>query len=355
MTTNVSSHKLIAEEFFRLLSRPALHGIECSDICICQQFAKAVHLVLPRWPWGVQKVVCFGLGSWINVLPDGRTSRPYCVPYGEVYKDKGKSKAFSRENEFERDDALQVMFRHVAVLDILVQLRVGANPRGLEHAVGKGMCRMVNKLAEPEVKGWGNWVEGGEDWENFVEGLKRARTKLEGKGEMRRDLPRVEVVFCGDEKNGDSGVDAQVYREIDRLLTIIWGQEVRFVSRVEEGLGEIDERTMVYCVDVDFPLRDMVLRRGKRPVVMVWRSAKEEQEDEEGGDVLWADMREVMKREYQEFRLDKERAPHTIGSSQLHLRVDAGRRAVNEDVWPTGYKPREPFDYGSVRKLGWFD
>ena len=41
------------------------------NLCICAQFWRYQHYLLPLWPWGVTKIVCFDLGSFRHVQENG--------------------------------------------------------------------------------------------------------------------------------------------------------------------------------------------------------------------------------------------------------------------------------------------
>ncbi|KAK3986555.1 hypothetical protein QBC44DRAFT_402483 [Cladorrhinum sp. PSN332] len=340
ITTPEAPPRVIAEEFFRVLGRhEALQNIFCDNTCLCPQFTQGMHLILPRWNWGVTRIVCFGLGSFKNVQQNGISKVSPPLPYAQVPLTTQNSLIFNK-SPLDRNDPVQVMVRHIAALDIAAALRMCSNPRGIEHAVSKGFARITMKIAEEE--GWGSLQEGNKEWDRFVGKIQKAYEKLEKKGEIRTDLPEVPIYFCDP---GHTEKDKGIFKVLHWMLQFVWRQPVHMVS-MEEAHDLIDSRTLVYTVDPDFPVRSSVLTKST-PVAMIWRSHEEEGRE----DVLTQDVRPTL-RQYQEFELNKSKGPHTIGASHFYIRKDA---IVSAWKWAPGcfppWKLRHPFDKNSMDKV----
>ncbi|KAK4159217.1 hypothetical protein QBC43DRAFT_362184 [Cladorrhinum sp. PSN259] len=331
---------VIAEEFFRVLGRhEALQNIFCDNTCICPQFTQGMHLILPRWNWGVAKIVCFGLGSFKHVEEDGFSKVAPSLPYAEVPLTTADSLVFNK-SPMKRNDPVQAMVRHIAALDMAAALRICSNERGIEHAVSKGFARILMKVVE--VEGWGSLQEGSEGWKKFVDKIQKAYDKFEKKGEIRTDLPEVPIHFCDP---GYTERDEGVFKILNTVLRLVWRQSIHMVD-MKQACELVDSRTLVYCVDADFPVRTDVLRKSM-PVAMIWRG----HDQEKNGDTLAKDI-QVALTHYQEFELNKEKAPHTIGSSHIYIRKDAIASAWK---WAPGCFPpwalRSPFDQASMKKV----
>ncbi|KAK4221811.1 hypothetical protein QBC38DRAFT_504573 [Podospora fimiseda] len=309
---------IIAQEFFGVLGRhEALQNIFCDNTCLCPQFTQGMHLILPCWDWGVNKIICFGLGSFKNVVQNGLSKVPPLLPNAEVPLTTLNSLIFNK-SPLDRNDPVQVMIRHIAALDIVAALRIGSNPKGIEHAVAKGFSRILTKVVEQ--KGWASLKEGSKEWKIFVGKIK-------------------EVYDNYTER------DKEVFKVLDWMLKIVWEHPVRVVG-IKEAYGLVDSRTLVYTVDLDFPVRTSVLTKGT-PVAMVWRGHDEEDTE----DAIADDVRERLKK-YQEFQLNKAKAPHTIGLSHWYIRKDAIVSAwqSKKGCFPP-WKLKHPFDNASMDKV----
>ncbi len=82
------------------------------------------------------------------------------------------------------------------------------------------------------------------------------------------DLVDVEVYLCGP---GYTEEDREALGRLEGVFRAGHLPPVRVVGEGErEGYGIVDEKTMVYCVDEDFPVSRGVLER-TRPAAMIWR------------------------------------------------------------------------------------
>jgi hypothetical protein len=90
------------------------------------------------WSWGIDKVVCLGLGSFRHVKAGtgpfvddedkGKTSHTY----RDVIRDKDLVEEFNA-GEVDRHDPLQAMLRHVAAIEMASMVKFCSSKRGIEH------------------------------------------------------------------------------------------------------------------------------------------------------------------------------------------------------------------------------
>jgi hypothetical protein len=116
------------------------------NLCICAQFWRYQHYLLPLWPWGITKIVCLNLGSFRNTQPNG-SPFPSPSPSGgsnppPTYRTTIRKTPLLLQNFNPRpltrhDDALQSLLRHTAALDMASSLKFCASTRGIEHRLIK--------------------------------------------------------------------------------------------------------------------------------------------------------------------------------------------------------------------------
>ncbi|KAH6632356.1 hypothetical protein F5144DRAFT_650199 [Chaetomium tenue] len=146
------------------------------------------------------------------------------------------------------------------------------------------------------------------------------------------DLVDVPVYFCGE---GYTGEDRQA---------LAWAAEVMHLAQlppVEVAGGGVDE----VC-------RLEVLRRCK-PAAVIAGPCVVDSDSESGGD-LGDGIKTLLVDDYEEFKLDKGRAPHTIGPSHLYIRKDIVDLAEREAIVPP-YPVTFPHDYPYDNKSWYLD
>ncbi|KAK4098300.1 hypothetical protein N658DRAFT_526360 [Parathielavia hyrcaniae] len=373
-----ASARVICEELLKVLSRTEVEQpMICQDLCLCAQFWRYQHYLLPLRDCqrGVTKIVCFGLGSFRHTTPNGgpffpppadadtdtdttntsiRTDadtdtttihmtnpQPTYDDYDDYrYRDVIRSstlRARFSARPVTRNDPLQAMLRHVAAVEMASGIKFCSSRRGIEHQLVKYYFQRlaaVQELLSPEMEGEGEGDKMGEDVKKENKDKKEKREKKEKKlpptagyaGDA--DLVDVRVYMC-DAEYTDEDRDA-----LGRLAGVFAAAHLPPVEVVVDVVGAlegglVDERTLVYCPVL--PAREAAAVLGRsRPAAVVADPIIQEKLPLLDG--------------YVEFKLDKRRAPHTVGSSHLYIRRDLVERAEKEMIVPP-YPVTFPHDY----------
>ncbi|KAL2132453.1 hypothetical protein VTI74DRAFT_3790 [Chaetomium olivicolor] len=334
-----ASPKVICEEFLKVLGRmEAEHPIFCKRICLCQQFYRYQHYFLPLWKWGVKKIVCFGLGSFRNVKEDGGPFEgdKADVTYRDVIRDEALTKEFNAR-PVDRYDPLQTMLRHIAVIECATFLKLMASKRGVEHGLAKHYFKRMSIIQNapgcPEEIG-----------DKVIKKLEKMPPTAGYAGDP--DLPDVPIYLHDREYTAE---DREALNRLAEIFEMAHLPPVKVVDAAEqEGFQLIDEHTLVYSVDPDFPVRSIVMLSRARPTAMIWRDSTANPTRLTplicSGDVLTDEAHALIKDGYHEYGLDKRCAPHTIGSSHMYIRKDVVSQTAERKIIPP-YPIRFPHDY----------
>ncbi|KAK4032880.1 hypothetical protein C8A01DRAFT_50424 [Parachaetomium inaequale] len=334
-TTSSASARVICEEFLKVLGRKEVEQpMICQNLCLCAQFWRYQHYLLPLWKQrGITKMVCFGLGSFRNVqqnggpFPGGPSKQQHT--YRAVIRDKTPLQEEFNTRPVDRHDALQAMLRHVAAVEVASMLKFCSSRRGVEHQLIKYYFKKLTAVQDLPTGG-----AVGIDEKTVKKLGKMPPTAGYAGDEDLVDVP----VYLWDGEYAEQDRDAlgrlAAVFEVAHLppVEVVEGGDVRDACRL------VDEHTLVYAVDPDFPVRSMVLGRCK-PGAMIWRDHAVDVES----DVLVNDIRPLLD-DYEEFKLDKRHAPHTVGSSHLYIRKDIVEAAEREKIVPP-YPVTFPHDY----------
>ncbi|KAK4152349.1 hypothetical protein C8A00DRAFT_34992 [Chaetomidium leptoderma] len=338
-TTPSASARVICEEFLKVLGRKEVEQpMICQRICVCSQFWRYQHYLLPLWKWGVNKMVCFGLGSLRNVTENGG---PFAdagseYTYRSVIRNAELVEAFNAR-EVDRHDALQAMLRHVAAIEMASMMKFCSSRRGVEHQLIKHYFKKLTAIQN--LPGSVAEISG-----KIVEKLGKLPPTAGYAGDT--DLTDIPVHLH------DPEYTAEDKDALGRLCVIMEMAHLPPVKVVDTAGREgdyrvVDEHTLVYAVGPDFPVRSMVLG-GSKPAAMVWR---DHGLAPESGDVVNDEIRALFD-DYEEFKLDKRTAPHTLGSSHLYIRKDIVEAAEREKIVPP-YPVTFPHDY-PYRHGNWY-
>ena len=277
-----ASPKVICQEFLKVLGRKEVeqpmiwyvflhrdlmaHGTDLppsQKVCACAQFWRYQHYLLPLWPWGITKVVCFGLGSFRNVQEDGGPWTPdggAKHTYRDVVRTSKLVDAFNAR-AVDRHDPLQAMLRHVAAVEMASMMKFCSSRRGIEHGLIKQYFKKLAVLQDV-LLGEGEGVD-----EKVVKKLGKLPVTAGYAGD--EDLTDVPVYLCGP---GYTVEDREALGRLAELFRMahLPPVEVLGAAEQEEGYVLVDEHTLVYSVDAEFPVRRRVLERS-RPAAMIWR------------------------------------------------------------------------------------
>ncbi|KAL1843086.1 hypothetical protein VTJ49DRAFT_3221 [Mycothermus thermophilus] len=308
----VLSPHVICQELLNVLGRKEVEQpLICQSICICAQFWRYQHYLLPLWEWGVNKIVCFNLGSLRNVEQNGG---PFPnTTYREAIRDKELVNKFNAR-DIDRRDALQAMLRHVAGIEMASMMKFCSSKRGIEHGLIK---HYFKKLTLVQKMALGSAAEMDEQ---TVKKLAKWPPTAGYGGD--KDLTDIPVYFCDDEYTLEDRKALERLSEIAKLAHLPPVAVVDAAAIVGHDL--VDQHTLVYAIDPSFNNQDQVLER--KPAAMIWVNQGCELED------------------YDEFPLDKNHAPHTVGSAHLYIRKDIVAAAEREKIVPP-YPVTFPHDY----------
>lgn len=256
------SIKTICQEFLKVLGRSEdEQPIICFRLCACAQFWRYQHYFLPLWEWGINKVVCFGLGSFRNVRDNGGPTFAG-VSEKHTYRDVIRNARLLSEfnsTEFDRHDALQVMLRHIAAIEIASMLKFCSSRRGIEHQLIKDQFKKLTIIQN---------LPGSVDEisDKAIKKLEKlAPTAGYGGDKDLLDIP----VYLHDPSYAEE--DKQALRELSEFFELAHLPPVKVVDAdQQEGYLLVDEHTLIYTVDPDFPVRSVVLGTS-RPAAMIWR------------------------------------------------------------------------------------
>ncbi|KAL2257600.1 hypothetical protein VTK26DRAFT_9423 [Humicola hyalothermophila] len=318
-----ASPRVICQEFLKVLGRteveqPAL----CSNICACAQFWRYQHYFLPLWDWGIKKIVCFGLGSLGHFRDNGERT------YREVIRNPTLLAEFNAR-KVDGHDALQAMLRHIAAIEIASMVKFCSSKRGVEHQIIKHYFKKLTVVQN---------MPGsvGEVPEKDIKKLEKLPATAGYAGD--KDFVDIPVYFHDVDYTEE---DKSVFEKLSEIFEMAHLPPIKMVDAAEqEGYLLIDEHTLIYAVDPDFPLRSIILSGPLKPAAMIW---KDHGISPEVGDVLTDEVRPLLSR-YEEFRLDRKAAPHTIGSSHMYIRRDIVEAAESHGVVPP-YPVTFPHDY----------
>ncbi|KAH6856038.1 hypothetical protein B0I37DRAFT_300823 [Chaetomium sp. MPI-CAGE-AT-0009] len=155
------------------------------------------------------------------------------------------------------------------------------------------------------------------------------------------DLVDMPVYFCSGRYTAEDREAPALAAEVMRVAQLppieVVGGGVDEVHRLVDG------RTLVYTVGLDCGAWREVLRRCKPAAVIGGGCAADSERDTH-----------TLLGDYEEFKLDKARAPHTIGSSHLYIRRDIVEAAEREAIVPP-YPVTFPHDYPDEHKTWYLD
>lgn len=235
------------------------------SLCICAQFWRYQHYLLPLWPWGITKIVCFNLGSFKNTQKNGgpfpedddanNNNKPHT--YRDVIRSKALLEQFNTR-PINRHDALQTMLRHLAAIEIASMMKFCSSKRGIEHHLIKHYFKKFTAIQD---------LPGGCITDKVVAKLdKMPPTAGYAGDEGLTDIP----VYLWDD--GYTTEDREALR---RLRGVMEAAHLPIVEVVEGGVDGVcrlvDERTLVYAVDADFAAVQGKVLGGRRPAGVIWR------------------------------------------------------------------------------------
>ncbi|KAL2138455.1 hypothetical protein VTI28DRAFT_6760 [Corynascus sepedonium] len=352
---------VICQEFLKVLNRNEVEQpLICQNLCPCAQFWRYQHYLLPCWEWGIARIVCLNLGSFRNVQENGgpfRYSRAHACThrleehkktphtYQEVIRNKTLMTAFNTSG-YSRNDPLQSMLRHVAAIEMASMLKFCSSRRGIEHEVikyyFKKLSAIQNLASSDKTPSNDGENAGGKDKaemiidEAVLENLSKMPPTAGYAGNL--DLIDIPLYLWDDDYTEDDKVALGLLGRVMRLahlppVDVVDCVEARDVWEV------VDEHTLLYAVDPASVVGIEELLRRHSPAAMICRSLNADGE----GDVLVGGVKDTFEG-YKEFRLDKRRAPHTVGLAHLYIRRDIVEATEREKIVPP-YPITFPHDY----------
>ncbi|KAL2267284.1 hypothetical protein VTJ83DRAFT_4561 [Remersonia thermophila] len=309
-----ASPGIICQELLKVLGREEVEQpLICRNVCICAQFWRYLHYLLPLWDRGVRKMVCFGLGSFRNVASNGGPF--HGATYREVLRDAELVGKFNAQ-DLDRHDALQVMLRHVAAIELASMMKFCSSKRGIEHGLIKHHFKKLTLISKC---GPGS---AGQIGEPMVKKLRTLPPTANHGGD--KELTDIPVYFCDDEYTVE---DRQALKRLSEMAKLAHLPPVAAVAAAAVGGRPlVDRHTLVYAIDASFHQRNQVLE--KKPAAMIWVRQGCEVQD------------------YVEFPLDGRSAPHTVGPAHLYIRKDIVAATEREKIVPP-YPVTFPHDYPS--------
>jgi hypothetical protein len=230
-------------------------------MCACAQFWRYQHYFLPLWDWGVNKMVCLGLGSFKNVQENGGPFPNTNTKENHNYRDVIRNNALLAEfnaRPVDRHDALQAMLRHVAAIEMASMLKFCASKRGIEHELIKYYFKKLTAIKN--LSGAGEAVD-----EKLVKKLGKMPATAGYAGD--EDLTDVPVYLCDFEYTDE---DKVALGRLAGIFEMAHLPPVKVVDAGElEGGSLVDEHTLVYAVDPDWPVGKIL--GGIKPAVMIWK------------------------------------------------------------------------------------
>jgi len=228
-------------------------------MCACAQFWRYQHYFLPLWDWGVNKMVCLGLGSFKNVQENGG---PFLdTKENHSYRDVIRNNTLLAEfnaRPVDRHDALQAMLRHVAAIEMASMLKFCASKRGIEHELIKYYFKKLTAIKS--LSGAGGVVD-----EKVAKKLGKMPITAGYAGD--EDLTDVPVYLCDVEYTDG---DKVALGRLAGIFEMAHLPPVKVVDAVElEGGCLVDDHTLVYAVDPDFSVGK--IPGGNKPAVMIWK------------------------------------------------------------------------------------
>lgn len=161
--------------------------------------------------------------------------------------------------EMNRHDALQVMLRHVAAIEMASMLKFCSSKRGIEHQLVKHHFKKLTII---------------QDLMESAAGISDKSTRkleelpLTAGYAGDNDLTDVPVYLHDDEYTVEDKEALERLSEIGRMAHL---PPIEVVDgRIQEGYQLVDEHTLVYTVDPGSPVRSEILERVK-PAAMIWR------------------------------------------------------------------------------------
>lgn len=258
-TTASASYTVICNEFLKALGRTEIEQpMICFNICACAQLWRYQHYLLPRWEWGVNKIVCFGLGSFRNVKDNGGPFDNATAERERTYRDAIRDAALLSNlntRKMDRHDALQAMLRHIAAIEMASMMTFCSSKRGVEHHLIKHYFKKLSIMQDMV------WTVEGISEKKIKKLEKSPPTAGYGGDEDLTDIP----VYFHDPEYTEEDKDA-----LECLSEIMEIAHLPPIQVVDEAYSIIDEHTLVYAVDPDFPVRSMVMATAK-PAAMIWR------------------------------------------------------------------------------------
>ncbi|KAK3294286.1 uncharacterized protein B0H64DRAFT_400311 [Chaetomium fimeti] len=269
-TTSSASARDICEEFLKLLSRKEVEQpLICQNLCLCAQFWRYQHYLLPRWEWGITKLVCLDLGSFRNTQPNGgpfhhhdnqnqqepqeqqqQQQKQQHTTYGSTIRDPALRAEFNTR-PLSACDALQTMLRHAAAVEVAASLALCSSGRGVEHELVKHYFKRLEGLAE----------EGEKEQQGKATDKDKKLSELPPMAGYagNRDLVDVPVWFWG---GGYTAEDREALKRAAGVMRVAQLPPVEVVGGdVDEVCELVDGRTLVYTVGLDGAVWREVLRR----------------------------------------------------------------------------------------------
>ncbi|KAL2167037.1 hypothetical protein VTG60DRAFT_1833 [Thermothelomyces hinnuleus] len=280
-------------------------------LCICAQFWRYQHYLLPLWDWGVTKIVCYNLGSFRDIQEDGgpfpdhhrtgtinadeKAEHSQKHTYRDVIRDRALLTAFNAA-ELSRHDPLQSLLRHVAAIEMASMLKFCSSRRGIEHQLIKYYFKKltaIQNLTLPAML----VPDGAEEAEAAA-----ATEKEEGEGENKAEVESGEAMlddkllkklakmpptagYAGDRDLVDVSVylwddeyteeDRNALRLLQRVMRAanLPPLEVVDCREVPSVWEIVDEHTLLYAVDPSSTLEAGELLLGghaAKPAAMIW-------------------------------------------------------------------------------------
>ncbi|KAK4134557.1 hypothetical protein BT67DRAFT_297419 [Trichocladium antarcticum] len=186
---------------------------------------------------------CFGLGSFRNVKDNGGPFDNTTAEREHTYRDAALLSDLNTR-KMDRHDALQAMLRHIAAIEMASMMTFCSSNRGVEHLM-QNMVWTAEGISEKKIK--------------KLE--KSPPTAGYGGDEDLTDIP----VYFHDPEYTEGDKDA-----LECLSESMEIAHLPPIQVVDEAYSIIDEHTLVYAVDPDFPVRSMVMATAK-PAAMIWR------------------------------------------------------------------------------------
>lgn len=261
-SASLASPHTICQEFLKVLGRTEVEQpAMCSRICACAQFWRYQHYLLPLWSWGIKKIVCFGLGSFRNVKDNGG---PFdsTDPESTYREGIGNPTLVSEFNAREVDshDALQAMLRHVAAIEMASMVKFCSSKRGVEHQLLKEYFKKLTIIQD---------MPG--SLEDISEKDVKKLEKLPPTAGYGGDKDFIDIpIYFHDPDYTEQDRDALA--RLSEVFEMAHLPPIKVIDAAQqEGYPLVDEHTLVYAVDPDFPVRSIILGGAKQPAAMIWR------------------------------------------------------------------------------------